>query len=450
MTTRLKQTGWILFCALFPLAAMAQTPDTLGVSLEIAIEAALSDNPTIQIAEQELRRVDYSKKETWYGLIPSLSASAQAAKYVVPAKMAMFGTVMDSWTDYTVTATLSLSLPIVVPTLWQAIQMTELQMQMAVEQARASKINLRNEVVKAYYQILLAQDSYQTLKEGYEVAKQNWEEANRRFDLGLAAEYDCVFAEVQMENLIPTMLQIENGIVLSKSFLKVLMGLEFAVPIKTEGKLTDFEHFLSLNIDPSEASLAHNSDLALMDIQLELLERQLKLQRAMLLPTLVGFSQFGYNGTGTKDVSITLGGMPMALEARQDWFPNGLLVGLQLNVPIFSGFTNKMKEKQISVSSKKLQIQRSYVEENLRLQVSSAIDNMARALKQSESAKKGVMLAEKGYQISVERYNNGMSTMLELRASSQALTQSKLAYSQAISDYLGAKAEYEKVTGIVQ
>ena len=439
----------LLPIVLLPTTGWGQSSDTLRIDLETAIRVALSDNPTIQIAEQELIRVDYSRKEVWYGLIPSLSASAQAAKYALPAKMSMFGTVMDSPTDYTVTASLSLSLPLVVPTLWKAIQMTELQMQMANEQARASKINLKNEVVKAYYQILLAQDSYRTLREGYEVAKQNWVEAKRRFDLGLAAEYDCIFAEVQMENLTPTILQIENGIALSKSMLKVLMGLELSIPVRVEGKLTDFEHLLLGVVDPHAVSLANNSDLAQLDLQLKQLQKSLELQRSRRLPTLVGFGQYGFSGTGTKDVSLVFGGMPMQIEAREDWFSNGMIVGLQLNVPIFSGFTNKMKEKQIAVSTRTLQIQRAYVEDNLNLLVSSALDNMAKAMKQIESAKKGVQLAEKGYNISVERYNNGMATMLELRSSSQAVTQAKLAFSQAISDYLTAMADYEKVVGVL-
>ena len=447
MMKRVKKTGWYLLLALIPISARSQSYDTLRINLETALQVALSDNPVIQMGEQEMIRVDYSKKEAWYGLIPTLNASAQIAKYVLPAKMSMMGMIMDSPANYSATATLSLSLPLVVPALWQSIQMTELQMQMAAEQARASKINLRNEVTKAYYQILLAQDSYQTLQEGYGVAKQNYEEAKHRFDLGLAAEYDCIFAEVQMQNLVPTILQIENGIGLSKSLLKVLMGIDLSIPISVEGKLLDFEYNITEAIDPRSLSLADNSDLAQLDIQVKQLQKQLQLQRTQRLPTLVGFGQYGYSGTGTRDVSINFGGMPMEITARDDWYTNGLIFGLQLNVPIFNGFVNKMREKKIEVSARTLQIQRSYVEENLNVQVTSALDNMAKAVLQMEAGKKGVQLAEKGYAISQERYNNDMATMLELRSSSQAVTQAKLAYNQAIADYLSAKADYEKVVG---
>ena len=447
MTTKCKKIGWMALLVFVPLMGKGQSRDTLRINLETALQVALSDNPTMQIAELEIKRVDYSKKEAWYGLIPTLNASAQAIKYALPAKMSMMGTVMDSPANYNVNANLSLSLPLIVPALWRSIQMTEFQMQMASEQARASKINLRSEVVKAYNQILLAQDSYQTLQEGYGVTKQNFEEAKHRFDLGLAAEYDCIFAEVQMQNLIPTILQIENGITLSQSFLKVLMGVDLSIPIKVEGKLTDFEYTVAALMDSRAVSLENNSDLAQLDIQAKMLQKQLQLQRSQRFPMLVGFGQYGYTGTGTNNATLYFSGMPIHVEAKNDWYSNGLIVGLQLNVPIFNGFTNRMKEKKIEVSARTLQIQRGYVEDNLQVQVSAALDHMAKAVKQMEAAKKGVNLAEKGYFISQERYNNGMATMLELRSSSQALTQAKLAYSQAIADYLSAKADYEKVTG---
>jgi len=447
MTKRFKKVCRLFLFALLPLTGRGQVADTLRVNLETALEVALSDNPMILIAGEEIKRVDYSKKEAWYGLIPTVSGTGQISKYAVPAKMSMMGIMMDNPANYMGSGTLTLSLPLIVPALWKSIQLTELQMQMAMEQARASKITLRNEVVKAYYQILLAQDSYHTLQEGYGLAKQNYEEAKLRFDLDLAAEYDYISAEVQMQNLIPTMSQVENGIAQAKLFLKVLMGLDLAIPISVEGKLTDFENRITGLINAQQASLNNNTDLIQLDIQGLQLQKQLQLLRTQRMPMLAGFGRYGYSLSATKDIQINFGGLPMQIEARRDFFTDGLIVGLQLSVPIFSGFTNTIREKSLGVAAKTLQLQRGYVEDNLNLQVIAAIDNMTKALEQMDASKKGIQLAEKGYSISQERYNNGMGTMLEMRSSSQALTQAKLAYNQAIADYLMAKADYEKVVG---
>ncbi|MDR1416924.1 MAG: TolC family protein, partial [Prevotellaceae bacterium] len=117
------------------------------------------------------------------------------------------------------------------------------------------------------------------------------------------------------------------------------------------------------------------------------------------------------------------------------------------NVPIFNGFSNSIKEKQTKIQIQELQLQREYLENSLSVQARTSLDNMDKAVRQMESNRKAVELAEKGYRISSNRYNIGMGTMLELNNSALALTQSRLSYHQAISDYLTAKADFEKIVG---
>ena len=424
----------------------AQTNDTLRINLQQALEIALSDNPTILIANLEIKRVDYSKQNAWLGLLPSINGTAQYSKYVVPASMSMMGQVMDSPTDFNATIGVSLSLPLFAPALWRSIQMSALDMQMAAEKAYASKITLRNDVTKAYYNILLAQDSYKSLQDGYDVARQNYEEAKKRFDLGLVAEYDYISAEVQMNNLLPTLLQVETGISQAKLYLKVLMGIDSAIPLAVEGNLTDFETSIATT-GARDIALSGNADLRQLELQQKILRKSLQIQHTQWMPTLAAFGNYNYSGTGNKETMINFGAMPIAVPASTEWFGQGLIVGLQLNVPIFNGSSNLIKTKQINLQRKELALQRDYLESSLSVQAHTALDNMDKAVKQMDAAKKGVTLSEKGYNISVKRYETGAGTMLELHSAALALTQSRLSYHQAIADYLNAKADYEKIIG---
>jgi outer membrane protein TolC len=421
--------------------------DTLKLTLKQAIEIAQNENPVIRIADCEIKRVDYSKKSAWHGLLPSLSGSAQITKFIVPAQMAMMGQVMDSPVDFTLPVGISFSLPLVVPALWRSIQMTDIEMQLAVEKARASKITLRNDVTKSYYAVLLAQDSYKALQDGYATAKENYEQAKRRYEAGLAAEYDYISAEVQMNNLQPMLLQVENGISQAKTYLKVLMGLDINTPIALDGNLADCEVTIAEQNGNAPISLQNNTDLIQLDIQQKQLQKALQLQFAQRLPTLVGIGSYGYDGTGNKETNMQFGQIPISVAGGTQWVSRGFVLGLQLNIPITAIFTNGAKEQQIKMQSKALTLQRDYVESTLMLQVRTALDNMNKAIKQVEVAKKGVRLSEKGYSISAKRYETGMGTMLELQNATSALTQSRLSYHQAISDYLTAKADYEKITG---
>jgi outer membrane protein TolC len=398
----------------------------------------------IQIADQEIKRVDYSKKDAWYAILPSLSASGQYAKFLLPQTMSLAGMVIKLPTDFNATASLQLSLPLFVPALWYTIQMTTLDMQLAVEKAHASKITLRNDVTKAYYGVLLAQDSYKTLQSGFALSEEVYQQAKQRFDVGLGSELDVISAEVQMKNLQPAILEVENGIEQVKMLLKMLMGLEITQTMNVTGNLIDYETGID-NLNAHNLSLHANTDLRQLDIQQQQLQKALSLQRTQRMPTLAAFGTYGYAGTGNKAgySFFTQEYSP----ASKAWYSQGMLAGVQLSIPLTGIFTNTAKENQTKVTIKQLGIQRDYLEESLNLQVRTAINNMNNATNQAESAKNNENLAKKGYEIAMKRYETGMGIIIEVQNASLALTQAQLSHRQAIASYLNAKADYEKVIG---
>ena len=444
--------AWMTVLFAFTAKARGAQPP-VELTLEKAIEIALSENPSVKVADREIQKVNYARKSAWYGLIPSLEATGQYSKYLAPSTMSLAGMVVELPTDFNATATLQLSLPLFAPALWKSIRMTGIDMQLAVEKAHASRITLRNDVTKAYYGVLLAQASYKALQDGYLLAEEVYSQAKKRFELGLSAEYDAISAEVQMKNLQPNLLEVENGIERSKLYLKVLMGIDASVPLIIKGNLSDYEK----DIHPQKRWEANsplrgaggwgaNTDLKQLDIQKQQLQKLLQLQQTQRMPTLAAFGQYGYAGTGNKAATSFFTGE--FSPASRSWFSQGLLVGLQLNIPLTGIFTNTFKEKQTAVQIHQLSIQRDYLEKNIDLQIRTAIDNMNKAAKQAEVAKKNEHLAQKGYEIASKRYENGAGTVIELQNASLALTQSLLTYNQSIESYLASKADLDKLLGI--
>lgn len=441
----MKKIGLVLLSVFIGQGIFAQ--DTLRLSLPQALEIALSESPTIKIDNKELERIDYSKKSAWYALIPNLEASGQYAKYVVPSKMSMMGQVMDSPTDFNTNLGLNLSLPLFAPALWHSIQMTTLEMQAAVEKANASKVNLKNDVTKAYYNILVVQDSYKVLLDGYELTKKNVDIAKKGHEMGTLAAYDYISAEVQLNNLLPNIMQAQNGINQAKTYLKILMGLEVDVPIATTNNLVDFEKNIIEVGTLYDLSFENNPDLRQLEISKMQLDESLKLQRTQRMPTLAAFGQYGYMGMGNKETTMNFGGMPIQVEASKDWYSQGLILGLQLSVPITGIFTKSVKEKQLKIQADQLSLQRDQAEDGIRMQAITALDKMNMAVKQVDASRKSVDLSTKAYEISSKRYENGAGSMIELQNASLAVTQSRLSYHQAISEYLNAKADLEKLLG---
>jgi outer membrane protein TolC len=431
---------------LTPIDALSksQPQNTLNLDLDQAIKIALSKNPTIKVADMEIKKVDYSKKSAWYGILPSLDATGQVAKYLAPATMSLAGMVIELPTDFNASASLSLGLPLFAPALWKSIQMTTLDMQLAVEKAHASKITLQNDVTKAYYGVLLAQDSYKTLQHGVALAEDVYQQAKKRFELGLGSEFDAISAEVQMKNLQPNLLEVANGIEQAKMYLKILMGLEVTLPVEITGNLIDYENSIGYAAF-NNLSLDANTDLRQLNIQQQQLQKLLSIQRTQRMPILAAFGNYTYAGTGNKAGTSLFTGQYSP--ANVAWYSQGLLVGLQMQIPLTGIFTNTAKEQQTKMQINQLDIQRSYLEESLNLLVRTSINNMDKALKQAESAKSNEDLAQKGYNISLKRYENGMGTILELQSASLSLTQAQLARRQAIASYLNSKADLDKTLG---
>ena len=121
-------------------------------------------------------------------------------------------------------------------------------------------------------------------------------------------------------------------------------------------------------------------------------------------------------------------------------------MALTLSVPLFRA-SNFTKVKTARIQLEQLGENRINTERQLRMQLQTYQDNMQACTEQMESNKESVAQAEKGRMIAQKRYEVGKGTMLELNNSEVVLTQSQLAYHQAIYDYLVAKADLDYLLG---
>ena len=205
--------------ALCTLGATAQ--ETLTLTLDQAIEIALSDNPTIQVAEQTVQLKKISNKETVMGLFPEASLAGSYTRTIKKQTMVMNGMKFQVGIPNQYQGGLSVSLPIFAPTLYKSIKLTKTDVALAAEQARASKQDLVNQVTKAFYQTLLAQDSYAVLEKSFKQSEENFRIVNAKYEQGRVSEFDKISAEVQMRNLQPSVISARNAVELSKLQLLV-------------------------------------------------------------------------------------------------------------------------------------------------------------------------------------------------------------------------------------
>lgn len=446
----MKRSIIALFAVLCVGVAWAQ-PMTL--SLDKALEIALSDNPTIRVADLEIERQDWVRKQSVGNLLPSVSVSGQYSYSIVKQEMAKG---LSFGADNSISTSAQLTLPLFAPSVYEMLRMNQTQLEQAVESARSSKITLANEVKKAYYNILLAEQSLSVLKESEKSIAETVANTEAMYRQGLASEYDLLTAQVQLSNLKPTILQTETSIRTSKLLFRMYLGLPAEVEFTLEGTLDDFaEEVAAATIPTNEIDYANNADLRALELQARLLEHQLKLTNASRLPTIAAFSSFMFSGNdNTMDFGSMMGGAmgggaggSAPATKKEWWWQNPLSAGISISIPLFSGGKNINKAHEIRNSLSQLSLQRDYLKQSIGVQVENAFNAILTAREKMAANEITVRQAEKAYEIAEVRYNAGAGTILELNSSELSLTQARLNYSQAIYDYLAARADYEKIIG---
>ena len=440
--------------------AVSMSAQKLELTLAKSLEIALSDNPTIKVADMEIERQDWVRKQSVGNLLPSLSVSGQYSYSIVKQEMAKG---LSFGADNSISTSASLTLPLFAPAVYETLKMNQTQMEQAVESARSSKITLANEVKKGYYNILLAEQSLAVLKESEASIAETVQNTENMYKQGLASEYDLLSAQVQLSNLRPNIVQTENSIKASKLLFRMYLGLPASVDFTLGGTLDDFaEEVAMATVPTNEVDLSANADLRALDLQRQLLNHQLQLVNASRMPTVAAFTNFIFSGNdNTMDFgSIMGGGMGSAgggteggstgsspSTKKEWWWQNPLSAGITISIPIFAGGKNINKAHEIRNSISQLSLQRDYLEQSIGVQVESSFNNIVAAREKMTANEITVRQAQKAYEIAEVRYNAGTGTILELNSSELSLTQAKLNYSQAIYDYLAARADYEKIIG---
>lgn len=420
------------------MGAMGTNPDSIPISREECIDIALSQSPTIRIADLEVKRVNYSKRETVGNLLPQIgfSLSYQRSIELQTIRMNMGGQSqkLKMGSDNTWNTGFSLSLPIIAPTLWKAISISDTQIAQNLESARSSRLELVNQVNKAYYALMLAISSKDVIKQNYDIAKYTAEVYRKQFEQGTASEYDVLRSEVQVKNIEPSLLDADISVKQCQLSLNVLMGIDDALNLYPSVTMEDMQKDMYAYLLESK-SLDGNSSLRSLELQQKLASQNVTVKKYAWIPTLG--ASFNVNW-------LSLSNGPMFRDV--DFSPYSSL-GVSLSVPIFSGGTKWYQLKQAQVQEKELALQRENLVNSLNMQVDLALDNINRQAKQIDSSKEGVRQAKKAHDIMLKSFQIGAASYLQLQDSELANSSAQLSYLQAIYNYLVSTSELDLLLG---
>lgn len=456
-------------------ADSAETP--VVISLEQALKIALSENIAVKVADKEIERTKYAKKGTYASLFPQIDATGSYQRTIKKQVMYMDfdmssfgggsaagsgstgsgtastgegsgtgsgstasssknngGLEVGRWNTWS--AGVSASMPVVNAQLWKSIKISGMDVELAVEKARASRLDMVSQVKNAYYAVLFSKEAFNVYKEVYENAMTNYAETEKKYNVQKATDLDMARAKTNVANAIPNVYNAESSIILALWQLKAVMGIDLEMNIDVEGAIEDYSEYMTSDVTKADSiSLDRNSTMKQLEIQANELAQSIKAQQYAYIPTLALAFNYSYNAM-TNDFNFK--------EYR--WTPYSY-VGVSLSIPIFSGGKRLNQVRQARNSYEQMRLQMTSTERNLKISIRQSLNTMEANVKSYDAAKDAVASAEKAYSIAEKSYEVGRATLTDLNDAQLALTQARLAESQAVYNFIVAKTQLEQTLG---
>ena len=438
----MKRLGLFLGFVTYAMVSVAQSTDqsALTLTLEQALEIALSENPTIKVADQEIEIKRYAKQESYSSLYPRFDATAQYQRVLAKQTMSMdLGgqtQTIKVGSDNSFNGGLSASMPVVNAQLWESLKVSVADVVLSIEKARSSQIDMIEQVSKAYFSTLLAKESLLVYQRVYDNAVENNKNIKKRYEVGSVSEYDFISSNVSVQNAIPNLIEAQNSVVLALWQLKALLGIDLKKNIDVVGTLMDYEAQMNYAHTIDQLDLSNNSSLKQLDIQENMLESALKIAKLADVPTLSINAAYLYTALGNDGKFFQ----------AKAWNPYAY-AGIQLNIPIFAGNQRRAAKRQAQLNLSNLQLQRENAERQLQVAVVQSLNNMQTNVKKFSASSATVGQAQRGYEIAVKRYEVGRGTLVDIDNSQLQLTQAELGRNSAIYNFLVSKIALDKILG---
>ncbi len=454
-----------LACLFFLLSCINVPGQEKAITLNNAINMALKNNRDIEIAKMEVKKADAAVGEAFGYALPSVDVSANFSHFlqkpktsfpdfgamltnatynilfeekVIPRDNSKFLPVKSTLQSFAQTnsyeATVQVTQTLFNSAVFRGIGASQIYLNLSREQLKDKISTTVLDVKKAFYGVLLTKKLYEITKASYDNAKANLENVTAMHKQGLVSDFDQLQTEVNVENIRPTLLQMENSLKTSKDGLKILIGLDQSQPITIEG---DFK-YIAAEIPGADETIAsalkNNFSIKTLKTKLEVDDAFIDLDRSEYWPSLAAFGNYSYAGSAD---NLKFNNYSSAI------------VGLSFSINLFKGRQTSYKVEQSLISYDQTKTQLNLLKDGIATQVKGKILELNRVKSLVDAEERNVNLAQKAYDLAVVRYKEGTGSQLEIQNADLALRQARINRIQSIYSYIVTTAELDQLLGKV-
>jgi outer membrane protein len=292
------------------------------------------------------------------------------------------------------------------------------------------------QVRSAYYRARLAQELAVISQSSVEQAQRFLASERLRQESGVASELDVLRAEVSLANLQPQLVSAQNSAEVATLDLKRLTDIPLTQPVRLTTALDVPPAVATADSVPGTAALAQRATIAAEERQVRIREEQVRIARSRYLPSVNLVVNYG------KQLFPTT-----LLGFNQDWRTD-FTAGFQVSVPIFNGNRTAADVAQAQVTLNQERLRLTQLRENVQVEYERARGERERARVSIQARQRTVEQAQRVYDLTVLRYEQGLASQLEVSDARLSLLQARTNLAQAVSDFQIADATLSRALGV--
>jgi outer membrane protein len=297
-----------------------------------------------------------------------------------------------------------------------------------------TKIQVVENVTKAFYMVLINQEQLQLLDANVSRLDSLFNNTKALQKEGFMEAIDVNRIEVARNNLLAERTKFTQLTGVTNLLLKYQMGMPLNDSLALQGSIRDLQ--IDAVDTKVEAKPENRIEYSLLKTRSELNALDVKSNQSKFFPSLYGFAKGGYSRS-----DLNLGEV-----LRNHWYSYSMY-GVSLSVPIISGGTRIYKLKQSNYEYKKSENNLAQFRQSVDLQVKQSVINLDNELKTLEIQKRNLDLATEVVRVSKIKYTNGSGSNLEVTDAENSFKQAQTNYFHAVYSVLLAKIDYQKSTG---
>ena len=439
----MKKVIYILILSVFCGTITAQI-DTIKLSLNQAIELGLNNrfdaksgalnidmakNKVVMSKKELLPDILANGKITYNGQVEPTIVSAGLLGFTESQKIALS---MKNNTAFS----LDLNYAVYKPGLYTDIKIASNNLDMEKEKNNKSNNDIKVEIAEAYDNVLLKYLQFEIARRNENRYKEYYNLASGKYSNGALLENDMQLAELDYKNAKANSEKQRQNYLLSIQNMKCRINVPLqSVIIFTDSLKSSFE--TNIGVNPTNNAIINRSEIKQLRIQQLGYKLQLKKAKQNYLPTLslfANYTQFFQNeGFNYSDNFF--------------WSPISY-VGAKLSIPISGSFKNINQVKEFNLKLAQSNFEMKQKTTDVQYEMQEAATKLNNARQNLTVANDNYLLSQKVYELKKQQYSLGSFLYEKLLDTEKSLSTTEQEYITGVYDFLIAKINYQKATGM--